>query len=285
MLALAAVLSQAAPFAGAAAQTPDSAPAAAPEAGRDYRIGPEDVLRVTVFGHPDLGQTVSVQADGAFTFPLLGRVDAADLHPAELERKLAGLLAQGFIRDPQVAVTVQEYRSNVVFVMGEVSRPGPFPLLGTRRLVEVLAKAGPMTPNAGTEAVVVRPRNGSARPTLPSEAAAGGPAADAEVIRVDLRDIEAGNLAQNVELQPRDTVFVPAAPRVFVSGRVPKPGAYPFTPGTTVRQAVSLAGGSAPSAGKLRLLREVDGRPREVPVALDDLVQAGDTVIVRGGLF
>ena len=283
-MAPAAILCLAAPFAGAVPETPTSASVSADEAARDYRIGPEDVLRVAVFGHPDLLQTVSVQADGAFTFPLLGRVDAADLRPAELERKLAGLLAQGFIRDPKVAVTVQEYRSKVVFVVGEVSHPGTFPLLGAHRLVEVLAKAGPMTSNAGTEAVVVRPRSGPARPTLPSEAAAGE-AAGAEVIRVDLRDIEAGNLARNVELQPRDTVFVPAAPKVFVSGRVPKPGAYPFTPGTTVRQAVSLAGGSAGSAGKLKLLREVDGRPREVPVALDDLVQAGDTVIVRGGLF
>jgi len=285
LAALAAVLSLAAAAAGAATDVPAPVPVSAAESGRDYSIGPEDVLRIAVFGHPDLTQTVSVQADGAFTFPLLGRVEASDLHPAELERKLAGLLANGFIRDPQVAVAVQEYRSKVVFVVGEVSRPGSFPLVGTRRLVEVLARAGPMTANAGTEAVVVRPRNGAARVVLPAEAEAGGAAAGAEVIRVDLRDIEAGDLSQNVELQPRDTVFVPAAPKVFVSGHVPRPGAYPFTPGTTVRQAVGLAGGSAPGAGKLRLLREVGGRAREVPVALDDPVQAGDTVIVRGGRF
>jgi polysaccharide biosynthesis/export protein VpsN len=120
---------------------------------------------------------------------------------------------------------------------------------------------------------------------LPAEVAAAVPGAGAEVIRVDLRDIEAGDLGQNVALQPRDTVFVPAAPKVFVSGRVPNPGGYPFTPGTTVRQAVSLAGGTARSAGRIQVLREKGGRAQPVPAGLDDLVQAGDTIVVRGGLF
>jgi polysaccharide export outer membrane protein len=238
--------------------------------GRDYRIGPEDVLKIAVYGHPDLTQTVAVQADGTFVFPLLGRVPAADLDPPELERRLADLLGQGFIRDPQVAVSVQQYRSKVVFVMGEVTRPGLYPLVGTRRLVEVLAKAGPMTARAGTEVVVVRPRSASS-----------GPAPDAEVIHVDLRRIQAGELGQNVALLPRDTVMVPAAPRVFVSGRVPDPGGYPFAPGTTVRQAIGLAGGSAGSSSRIRVLRETGGRAREVTVGLDDLVQDGDTVVVR----
>ena len=281
-LVLAAALQEPAPDPAApeAAET-----ASAEEAGRDYRIGPEDVLRIAVYGHPDLTQSVAVQADGAFVFPLLGRVEANGLAAPELEGKLRSLLADGYIREPRVAVTVQQYRSKIVFVVGEVSRPGAYPLLGTRRLLEVLSKAGPMTPNAGTEAVVVRARNPEARPLLPAEVEAAGPAAAAEVIRVDLRDIEAGDLGQNVALQPRDTVFVPAAPRVFVSGRVPKPGGYPFTPGTTVRQAVSLAGGTARSAGRIQVLREKGGRAQPVPLGLDDLVQGGDTIIVRGGLF
>jgi len=251
----------------------------AEEGGRDYRIGPEDVLRVAVYGHPDLTQTVAVQADGSFVFPLLGRVPAADLAPPELERKLVLLLGRDYIREPQVSVSVQQYRSKVVFVVGEVTRPGLYPLVGTRRLVEVLAKAGPMTERAGSEVVIVRSRSAEARPVLPTEVAASEAAA--EVIRVDLRAIEAGDLDKNVALLPRDTVFVPAAPRVFVSGRVPEPGGYPFAPGITVRQAVGLAGGSARSASRVRVLREVEGRVLEVAVGLDDLVQAGDTVVVR----
>jgi polysaccharide export outer membrane protein len=103
-------------------------------------------------------------------------------------------------------------------------------------------------------------------------------------MRVDLRAIQAGDLEQNIVLQPRDTVFVPAAPKVFVSGHIPNPGAYAITPGTTVRQAVGLAGGSARS-GRVRVLREVDGRAQQVDLELDDPVQGGDTILVRGGLF
>jgi len=284
VLLLAAALQAAPPTLAPARPEPDALEQhPSEEAGRDYRIGPEDVLRITVYGHPDLTQTVAVQADGAFVFPLLGRVEADDLSAPDLERKLHDVLARDLIRDPQVAVTVQQYRSKVVFVMGEVSHPGPYPLLGTRRILEVLAKAGPMTANAGSEAVVVRARNPEARPVLPSEvgAAPGGPA---EVMHVDLRAIQAGALEQNLVLQPRDTVFVPAAPRVFVSGHVPNPGGYAITPGITVRQAVSLAGGSARS-GRVRVLREVGGRAQQVDLDLDDPVQAGDTIVVRGGLF
>jgi polysaccharide export outer membrane protein len=264
-----------------AAAAPPAQEAPADDAGRDYRIGPEDVLRIAVYGHPDLSQTVAVQADGTFVFPLVGRVPAAELAPPELERRLRDLLGRSFIRDPQVAVSVQQYRSKVVFVMGEVSRPGTYPLVGTRRLVEVLARAGPMTPRAAAEVVVVRPRSAAAQPVLPAEAGGAPAAVDAEVIRVDLRRIQAGDLGQNVELLSRDTVFVPAAPRVFVSGRVPHPGGHAFTPGTTVRQAVGLAGGSAVKASRVRVLREVEGRPREVALGLDDLVQDGDTLVVR----
>ncbi len=263
---------------GPVAADPAAPGTLAEEGGRDYRIGPEDVLKIAVYGHPDLTQTVAVQADGSFVFPLLGRVSAAELAPPELERKLVLLLGRDYIREPQVAVSVQQYRSKVVFVVGEVAHPGLYPLVGTRRLVEVLAKAGPMTERAGREVVIVRSRSAEARPVLPSEVAASEAG---EVIRVDLRAIEAGDLAKNVALLPRDTVFVPAAPRVFVSGRVPDPGGYPFAPGTTVRQAIGLAGGSARSASHVRVLREVEGRAREVEVGLDDLVQAGDTVVVR----
>lgn len=274
LLLAAALQAPGAPVAAASPEPPVE------DAGRDYRIGPEDVLKIAVYGHPDLTQTVAVQADGSFVFPLLGRVSATDLAPAELERRLADLLGRDYVREPQVAVTVQQYRSKIVFVVGEVARPGVYPLVGTRRLVEVLARAGPMAEGAGTEVVIVRSRSGEARPVLPSEVAAAGAGA-AEVIRVDLRAIEDGDLDQNVALLPSDTVFVPAAPRVFVSGRVPEPGAYPFAPGTTVRQAIGLAGGSAPSPSRVRVLRKIEGRAREVTVGLDEPVQAGDTVIVR----
>jgi polysaccharide export outer membrane protein len=158
---------------GATGRRPGPAPAAQ-TAQADYQIGPSDILRVTVYGHEDLTQTILVQPDGTFTFPLVGRVKGSDMTPAELEKKIGILLARGFIRNPQVTVVVQEYRSKTVYVVGEVARPGPYPLAGRTTLVEVLAKAGP-TPNAGAEVVVVRPQQGARvdGPVLPTEVAEG----------------------------------------------------------------------------------------------------------------
>jgi polysaccharide export outer membrane protein len=139
-----------------------------------------------------------VQPDGTFTFPLVGRVKGSDMTPAELEKKIAILLSRGFIRNPQVTVVVQEYRSKTVYVVGEVARPGPYPLSGRTTLVEVLAKAGPTTA-AGAEVVVVRPQQGVAvvGPVLPTEVAEGEEAPPdkprAEVIRVNMTVIQAGD--------------------------------------------------------------------------------------------
>ena len=253
----------------------------------EYQIGPEDILKVTVYGHEDLTQTVVVQSDGTFVFPLIGRVKAGDLSPKELERKITVLLSQGYIRNPQVTVLVQEYRSKTIFVVGEISRPGTYPLAGARTLVEALARAGPTTTNAGGEVVIVRPHGEVQGPVLPSQVGEGPTAAAAEVIRVNLPDIQAGDLSKNVLLRPNDTVFVPLARKVFVSGEVRNPGAYPFSPGTTVRQAISLAGGLTEdgSAGRIRVVRSVEGKSREIKIKIDDPIQPGDTIVVKSKLF
>jgi polysaccharide export outer membrane protein len=258
----------------------------------DYQIGPSDILSVTVYGHPDLTQTLFVQPDGTFTFPLVGRVKGSDMTPAELEKKLVILLSRGFIRNPQVTVVVQEYRSKTVYVVGEVARPGPYPLSGRTTLVEVLAKAGP-TPNAGAEVVVVRPRQGVAvaGPVLPTEVAEGEEAPPdkprAEVIRVTVSDLQAGELEKNLLLQPNDTVYVPQAPKVFVTGEVKSPGAYGWFPGMTTRQLISVAGGLTPdgSDGRLKVVRQVRGKSEEDKIKLDEPVKPGDTVVVRRRLF
>ena len=253
----------------------------------DYQIGPEDILKVTVYGHDDLTQTVVVQSDGTFVFPLIGRVKGGDLSPKELERKITVLLSQGFIRNPQVTVIVQEYRSKTIFVVGEIMRPGTYPLSGSRTLVEALAKAGPTTANAGAEVVIVRPHGEVQGPVLPNQVGEGPASASAEVIRVSMPDIQAGDLTKNVLLRPNDTVFVPLAPKVFVSGEVRNPGAYPFTPGTTVRQAISLAGGLTEdgSSGRIRVVRTVEGKSRELKIKLEDAIQPGDTIVVKSKLF
>ena len=248
------------------AQAP-SAPAAPakPPAVTDYEIGPEDILKVTVYGHEDLTQTILVQADGTFTFPLIGRVKGDLMTTKQLEQKIATLLARGFVRNPQVTVVVQEFRSKTIFVVGEVARPGSYPLAGQKMtLVEILAKAGPMTVNAGAEVIVVRPAPDASvsGPVLPTQVAEGAEAkeglAKAEVFRINVRDIQAGELEKNIELRPKDTVFVPQAPKMFVSGEVRNPGAYAWFPGHD-RAPAHLDGGRPLTRG---LRRPPQDRPR-----------------------
>lgn len=259
-------------------------PATLAAARSDYLIGPGDVLRVTVYGHEDLSQTVVVQPAGGFVYPLIGAVEAAEATPEELGARIAARLAKGLIRDARVSVAVQEYRSKVVYVVGEIARPGTYPLTGRTTVVEVVAKAGPLSPQAGSEVIVVRPTGAALnRPLIPSEVA---PAA-AQILKVDLTAIQAGHLDRNLLLAPNDTVFVPQAERIFVTGEVRNPGAFPLRTGLTVRQAVSLAGGFSEDAatGSARVVRATGGKSRTFKVKLDDPLRPGDTILIKGKVF
>ncbi len=255
-----------------------------PGAAADYRIGPQDILAISVFGHDDLTQTVVVQNDGTLTYPLVGRLAAAEQTPKQLEKTLTDLLGKSFIRSPQVTVAIREYRSKTILVAGEIARPGTYPLAGGMTIVEVLAKAGPLGAAAAAEVIVVRPKGEVRGPVLPSEMT---DSASVEILRVNVRAIEAGDLNGNLVLRPNDTVFVPQAPRVYVSGEVNTPGAYPFSPGTSVRQILSLAGGITEdgSSGRIRVVRTVDGKPKESGIKIDEPVQAGDTIVVKAKIF
>ena len=107
----------------------------------DYVIGPQDVLLIQVFDQPDLGGKYTVEADGTFTFPMIGRVKAGALTLRGFEKELRERLADGYFRSPQVTVAVEQYRSQRVFVMGEVRQPGPVVLTGGMTLIEALARA------------------------------------------------------------------------------------------------------------------------------------------------
>jgi len=253
------------------------APAPAPGSiNANYVVGPQDVLTVTVFNEPQLSGRFRVENDGQFNYPFLGRIQAGGATLAEIAAIVTSRLADGYLRDPQVTVDVEQYRSQNVFVMGEVRAPGRYTLTGSVTLVEALAQAGSTAPTAGTEILILRrtrPVTGSAgSPTLPEDA-------DADVQKVNLRDLQAGALSANVTIRDGDTIFVPRAERFYVTGHVRSPGAYAFELNLTVLQAISLAGGPTDrgSNRRLRIIR----RQTEFDAKLTDIVQPGDTIIVR----
>jgi polysaccharide export outer membrane protein len=245
----------------------------------EYALGKDDIIRVSVYGHDDLAQTLVIQSDGTFNFPLIGRVQAAGLTPRELEQRLTQALGRGLVRAPQVSVTVHEYHSKIVFVLGEVARPGPYPLSGGMSVMEALAKAG-ATGGVGAEVVVVRP---------PAEV--NGPVAEeggsAEILRVNLRDIQMGQGEKKVQLQPNDRIFVSAAAKIYITGEVRAPGAFLFQAGITVRQAISLAGGLSldGSSSRVQVVRKAGSGTTRSKIGIDELVQPADTIVVRAKMF
>lgn len=260
--------------------------AAVPPAGAqlaEYVIGSGDVLTIAVYEETDLSGKYEVEADGAFSFPLIGRVSAAGLTARAVETELKKRLADGFFKNPQLTVTIEQYRSQRVFIVGQVAKAGTYPLSGQTSLLEALSLAGSVSDSAGDEVVIVRPRQAAAAtgPLLP------GQSEEADVIRVDLRQLQSGALSQGTTLRDGDTIFVPKAESVYVFGQVKNPGAFSMQRGTTVLQALSLAGGVTDrgATNRIRIIRIVDGVKKELKVQLSELVQPGDTIIVRERFF
>ncbi|MFN2446309.1 MAG: polysaccharide biosynthesis/export family protein [Vicinamibacterales bacterium] len=248
----------------------------------DYVVGAQDVLTINVWEQADLSGRFTVETDGTFTFPLIGRLKAGGLTLREVEAELKKRLVDGFFKNPQVSVTVDQYRSQRVFVVGEVRQPGTYPLTGDMTLIEVLAKAGSTTDQAAGEALIVRTKPGQkvTGPVLPNEG-------ETVIDRVELQALQSGTSRLQVPLRDGDTIIVPRAETVFVFGQVRNPGAFPIRPNMTVLQVLSLAGGMSDrgSTARIKIVRFVDGKKREIKVKLDDLVQAGDTIMVPERFF
>jgi polysaccharide export outer membrane protein len=225
----------------------------------DYVVGPQDVLTIMVWDQTDLSGKFAVEADGTFTFPLIGRLKAGGLTLREVEHALEQRLADGFFRNPQVSVAIEQYRSQRIFIVGEVRQPGTYPLTGGITLIEALARAGSTTAAAGGEALIVRePANAQTdKPLLPSQAS------DSDVTRVDIKE------------------------SVYVFGQVKNPGAYVIQKDTTVLQALSLAGGVTDrgSTTRIRVVRLLAGEKVESKIKLNDIVHPGDTVLVPERFF
>lgn len=245
----------------------------------NYIIGTQDVLSITVLEDEKLNGKYTVEADGSFSFPLIGRIQAGGMTIRDFEASLKAKLKAGFFRNPQVSVGIEQYRSQRVFVTGEVRMPGMIPLTGGMTLVEALTRAGGASGvTSSGEVAIVR---------LKPEGQAASKDGD-EPIRVSLRDLEAGGRTGNIELQDGDTIYVLRAESLYVFGEVKSPGAHSVREGMTVLQALALAGGATVDAAlnRIRIIRMENGVRKELKnVKLSDLVKAGDTIIVPERYF
>ncbi len=220
--------------------------APAQEAGANLpaqRIGPNDLLAVSVYGSPELTRSVRVGADGVIRLPMLKqRIKAAGLMPSDLEIRIAGALGEEQILvDPVVTVAVAEYHSRPISVAGAVRSPVTFQAAGHVTLLDALTRAGGLSPEAGPEVLVSRLQPGQdGTPT-------------ALVQRVQVKSlIDAADPEANLRLAGGEEIRVPEAGRVYVVGTVRRPGAYAVQNAaeTTVLQVLALAEGLAPYASR-----------------------------------
>ncbi len=257
---------------------------------QDYVIGPRDVLKITVWGQQDLSQNYNVSAEGTIVFPLIGEVRAAGFTEAQLGQKIATLLEKDYLVNPQVLVSVAEYKSKKVLVLGEAGKPGMYPLTGETTVLEVVSQAGGFSPTAGKQLVLLRPQQ---RVASAGQVVPGG----TSIRRLDIEKIQAGDNSENISVEDGDTIFIPKANAFFVLGEVTKPGSFVLEKDTTALEAVTIAGGftNKASAAGTKVIRKLpDGKQDTLSVDLsgaipankDFKLQDGDTVLVpRGNTF
>ena len=246
----------------------------------DYRIGPKDLLEITVFGLPALSQTVRVSEDGSITLSLLGRVEVAGLTAQELEKKLASILDKQFTKEARVTVFIKEYQK--VSVIGAVGKPGMYELVGPTTLLQVIAQASGITAQAMNELYVYRLEKDSKQTRI--------------TINVEELMIK-GNQDLNIRLQPNDVVSIPMDQtlNVFVYGEVKKPGAVPYlgSKRITLLQAIAQAGGTTEWAKKSRVMIKRKDKKTGIEIKInvnlknmidgkiaDIVLEEGDVVIV-----
>jgi polysaccharide export outer membrane protein len=248
----------------------DAAKQASNSSARALKIGGGDLLEIKVFGVPELTDAVRVSGRGDISLPLIGTVHVDNLTSEQSEKLIEQRLKDGgFLRDPHVSVFVKEYATQGISVMGEVARPGVYPLLGARRLFDALSSAGGTTSKAG-KIVSITHRDNFGEPQL-----------------ITLNNDPAKSSVGNVEVLPGDTIVVSKAGIVYVVGEVIKPGGFVMenNESLTVLQALALAEGLSrtASANGAKIIRKTPEGLKDVQVPLKKILEGKTTDVAMQG--
>lgn len=245
------------------------------EAARDdYVLGPGDAIRVQVFQNPDLTVEARVSEGGVISYPLLGAIRIGGMSPTNVEKLIAQRLRDGkFLQNPQVTVNITTFRSQQVSVLGNVTRPGRYPIETTgMRLSEVLSLAGGIAPTGADDVVLVTMRDG--KPMR---------------LEIDLVDMFAsGDLSKDPQMQSGDVVYVNRAPQYYIYGQVSRPGMYGVDRGLTLAQAIAKGGGLTLRGTDrgVRVHRRYGNKQIQIlEPKLDDPIRPDDLIFVRESVF
>ena len=243
-------------------------------AGKDYPLGPGDLIRVSVFQNPDLSLDARISENGTITYPLIGEVAIGGMSIQLAEKTIARLLQQGrFLIDPQVTILIQQVRGNQVAALGYFARPGRYPLdTASTRLSDLLALAGGTLP-AGSDTVFVTGVR------------------DGQKFRreVDVPKLLMGARPDDdILLQAGDILYNEKGPTFYVHGEVQRPGVYRVERDMNFAQALVTAGGISlrgTTSGFRVKRRDAAGALVEIRPRLDDMVRPDDLIFFRESFF
>jgi polysaccharide export outer membrane protein len=240
----------------------------------DYRLGSGDVVKITVFDHPELKLDTRVDEQGQINFPLVGAVPVVGETAATAQKRIALALEKGgFLKNAQVNLIVDKYRSQQISILGQVKNPGKYSLEGPSTVTDLVAEAGGITlSGADTIMLIHRQQNGQS-----------------QQVEIDTRALyHDKQFTQDQQVRDGDVIFVPRAPVFYIYGEVQKPGAFRLERNMTVMQALSVGGGITPRGTQRGIQirrRGEDGKATSTSASLGDEIRADDVVYVKESLF
>ena len=253
----------------------------------DFKLGPSDLIEISVFGVEDFSRTLRLNSTGTIRMPFLGEIKLAGLTPAEAEQKLADLLQPDYVVDPQVSVIVKEPRSRMFSIMGAVMKPGQYQMLEQITLMTAIAGAGGLNlAKVGPTAIIQRSSAASDPKILPAmvavDAGDSSPAASFQ-INVDLTPLMQGDTLHDIPIQPGDVINIPEREekQFFVIGDVNRPGPFEFPQeyGIKLSRAIAMAGGPTRTSSikSTALIRQHDdGSTDRIAINLDKVLKGKD---------
>jgi polysaccharide biosynthesis/export protein len=255
---------------------------------KDYQVGPEDQLAIVIFGQDNLNRELRVNGQGEIAMPLVGVLKVAGLTPQQIQKHLEELYNARYLVNPQITVSVKEYRHQRVAVTGAVAKPGSYEIIGPRTLLEVLSLAGgfsnvpnAQTGQAGDVVDVIRHQNASDMAKTMKAGSSSQPfTPKTQTLVIDLRRLVSGQDPQlNIPVRSGDVIHVPFAGTAYVLGGVKKPGNIAVKENLTVSQAVAMAGGIDPLLGtnNITVMRFDDrGKPISIKTNLSNIIARSD---------
>ncbi len=245
---------------------------------KQYVLGPEDVINIKVWNHEKLTKTIEIPGDGSFTYPHIGNVKAEGLSVSQLEDVLEKRLGDGYIKSPQVSVTVEDYKSKKVFLLGYVRNPGIYLVKGKSHILELISKAGGFTNEAGRSVTIVRSK------TSPGAGAVLSHEEDDEniIFTIDLGEYGENSRFSTFIIHSDDYIYVNKKPVFLVTGQVGRNGKLEWERDLTVREAIVLAGGFTRLAAqnRVRIIRLIDKKEKIIKVKMGDIVKPDDVIEV-----